>query len=125
MNDFFEKAYAIKQRYYQDAIALEMSSFPFPFNPKTFNPSEDGRIEILSELIATYFMYDGDIPNNFSIKLSRLCDTDWLLAMLQTMFNDLAIPHKIDSIFRRDTFLKMYNSRPDGYAYIYDIKLLK
>lgn len=123
MNDFFEKAYAIKQRYYQDAIALEMSSFPF--DPKTFNPSEDGRIEILSELIATYFMYDGDIPNNFSIKLSRLCDTDWLLAMLQTMFNDLAIPHKIDSISRRGIFVQMFNARPDVCAYIYDIDLLK
>ncbi len=86
MNNFFEKALAIKRRYCQAAIELGTDIYGPGYDVDTFNPYKDAKVEILSRLVATYFMYDGNIPNKFSIKLSDSYDTDWLLCTLQAVF---------------------------------------
>lgn len=122
MNNFFEKAFAIKRRYYDDAISLRTDFYGPDYDVELFTPNKDAKIEILSQLVATYFMYDGNLPDKFSIKLSASYDTDWLLATLQVIFNDLATIYKVNSVSHVHS-LSIYNNYASAYAY--DITLLK
>lgn len=122
MNNFFEKALAIKRRYYDDAISLRIDLYGPDYDVELFTPCKDAKIEILSQLVATYFMYDGNLPDKFSIKLSASYDTDWLLATLQVIFNDLATIYKVGSVSHVHS-LSIYNGYASAYAY--NITLLK
>lgn len=122
MNNFFEKALAVKNRYYQDAIQFRIDINGPDYDVDTFTPCEDAKIEILSQLVATYFMYDGNIPDKFSIKLSTSYNTNWLLDTLQEVFNDLATTYKVSTVSHVHS-LSIYNGYASAYAY--DITLLK
>lgn len=121
MDNFIEKAIAVKRWYYEEAIALRTSIDP-DFDIEIFTPSNDARIEILSQLVATYFMNDGNIPNKFSIKLTYCYNVDGLQEMLQLIFKDLATIYKVDSVSHVHS-LSIYNGCASAYAY--DITLLK
>ena len=122
MNNFFEKALAVKRWYYQDAIGLRIDTYGPDYDVETFNPCKDAKIEILSQLVATYFMYDGNIPDKFSIKLSASYDTNWLLDTLQAVLNDLATIYKVSTVSHVHS-LSIYNGYASAYAY--NITLLK
>lgn len=112
MDNFIERAIAVKQRYYDEAIALTIS-----FNPnvdvKTFILSRNRKIEILSQLVATHFMYDGNIPNKFSIQLTYCYNADNLREILQLIFKDLATTYNIEHVHSLSTF----NGHSSAYAY--------
>lgn len=122
MDNFIEKAIAVKRWYYEEAIALRIDLYGPDYDVETFDFCKDAKIELLSQLVATYFMYDGNIPDKFSIKLSSSYNTDWLLATLQKIFNDLATIYKVATVSHVHS-LSIYNGYASAYAY--DITLLK
>lgn len=117
MNNFFEKALALRNRYYDDAVKLRLELWGPDYNTAVVtNPCEDYKIEILCQLVATYVQYGENIPDKFSIKLYRVFNTDYLLTTLQKMFDDLSIERKIDSISHVHS-LSIYNQYSSAYAY--------
>lgn len=123
MNNFFEKAFDVRNQYFANAVDSERYIFGSNYDVETFDPCNDPKIEILSQLVSIYFIYDGNIPNKFSIKLSKLHGTVYLKNVLNILFNDLEITYKIDSVSHNSPFLIMYNRF--ATAYTYDITLLK
>lgn len=116
MNNFFEKAFALRQRYYDDTVKLRFELLGPDYATMTTNPCEDFKIEILSQLVATYFMYGENIPDEFSIKLSKFYITDTLTNVLQEIFNDLSTIYKVDSVSRVQS-PSIYNHHVGAYAY--------
>lgn len=116
MNNFFEKAIALRQRYYDDAVKFRLELWGPNYATVTTNLCEDFKIEILSQLVATYFMYGENIPDEFSIKLSQCYNTDVLTNVLQEIFNDLETTYKVDSVSHVHS-LSIYNQYASAYAY--------
>lgn len=122
MNNFFEKALALRNRYYDDAVKLRLEHYGPNYANETTNPCKDCTIEILSQLVATYIMYGKDIPNKFTIKLSDYHNIDYISMILQSIFYDLSIEYKIKSVSHVHS-PSIYNQYASAYSY--NITLLK
>lgn len=120
MNNFFEKALALSNRYYDEAVKMRLEEYGPNYANETPDPHKDPQIEILSELVSVYTRYGGNIPDKFSIKLSRYHNRDYISMILDVIFYDLSIDYKVKSVYPV-YYLNIYNAS----AHYYNITLSK
>jgi hypothetical protein len=116
MNNFFEKALALSNRYYDEAIKMRLEEYGPNYADETPDPHNDSQIDILSELVAVYVKYGGNIPDKFSIKLSSYHNHDYLLMILEVIFYDLSIDYKIKSVSPAHS-VSIYNQYASAHSY--------
>lgn len=94
MNNFFERAIALQNQYYEEELDLRKRHYeilPEPCFLEPFEPCKVTKIEILSQLVATYVAYGGRFPTKFTLKISHSFYISYLSELLKEISTDLEI----------------------------------